>query len=66
MLLSFIIFIPIVGALFLTFLPQGKKQIFRYAMLFFQLLVLVGGLYLAFSFDTQHVGYQFGSEFYFI
>ena len=55
MLLSFIIFIPIVGALFLTFLPQGKKQIFRYAMLFFQLLVLVGGLYLAFSFEaTQH------------
>ena len=62
MLLSFIIFIPIVGALFLTFLPQGKKQIFRYAMLFFQLLALVGGLYLAFSFDTQHVGYQFGEK----
>ena len=59
MLLSFIIFIPIVGALFLTFLPQGKKQIFRYAMLFFQLLALGFGLYLAFSFDTQQVGYQF-------
>ena len=59
MLLSFILFIPIVGALFLALLPQGKRKLFRYAMLFFQLLVLVGGLYLAFSFDTQHVGYQF-------
>ena len=49
MLLSFILFIPIVGALFLALLPQGKRKLFRYAMLFFQLLVLVG---IAFSFDT--------------
>ena len=57
--LSFILFIPIVGALFLALLPQGKKQVFRYAMLFFQLLALGAGLYLVFLFDTQFEGYQF-------
>ena len=52
---------PIVGALFLALLPQGKNflQVFRDAMLFFQLLALGAGLYLVFLFDTQFEGYQF-------
>ncbi len=59
MILSFILFIPIVGFLFLILLPKERKAIFRYAILFFQLLALGCGLYLAFLFDTQKVGYQF-------
>ncbi len=57
--LSFIIFLPLAGALFVTLVPAGKPQTVRRVALGFALLTFILSLGLYFGFDSTTTDMQF-------
>ena len=61
-ILSILIFLPLVGALLLAFIPGHRVKEIRYAALFISAVAFVVSLLLALAFDNSLTGFQFVQE----
>ena len=62
-ILSLVTFLPLVGALFIAFLPQDAVRNARYVALWTTLVTFVLSLFIWISFDKANPGFQFVEEF---
>ena len=61
-LLDFVIFLPLVGAIAIGFLPRDNVRLLRYAALGVTLLTFVMSIGLLMNFDSGKSGFQLGTE----
>jgi NADH-quinone oxidoreductase subunit M len=58
-MLSFIIFLPLIGAILIALLPRASTALLRWAAIGFSLATLVASLAVLFGFNNAQAGYQF-------
>lgn len=62
-LLSIVIFLPLIGSLFLLFIKKEKLTLLKYSALFISTLTFILSLILYFQFRENEIGFQFVTKF---